>query len=248
MTKTLLRFAWLTVGWIELLLFTLALYLLSFLPARWRGSWYRRGFRLWCRTWVHALGVELRLHHKHRRPLPERYILIANHPSSFEDVGIPALFDVDCLAKHEVRDWWLVGRISAAAGTIYVQRDARESRQAAARTIARRLAAGRNVALYPEGGIKGPRLQPTFRHGAFAIARQTGTPIVPVYLHYEAQHDFHWGRHSLWRNLWHIIHSPNSRANYYLFDAVEPEAFEDKVAYCDHVYALYEGWQARFLD
>lgn len=248
MIRSIARTLWMLLGWTELALFTLLLYSLSFLPSGWRGDWYRRLFRLWSASWVQALGVDLRLHHKNLRPLPPRYILIANHPSSFEDIGIPALFDVDSLAKHEVRDWWLVGRISAAAGTLFVERDSRDSRAAAAKAIRQRLAAGRNVALYPEGGIKGPRLQPSFRYGAFAASLQTGIPIVPVYLHYEAMHDFHWGPHSLLRNIRNIMTAANNRANYYLFDAIDPHLFHDKIGFADHVHGLYEQWQARFLD
>lgn len=248
MIRTIARALWLLAGWVELLLFTLLMYLLSHLPRGWLGNWYRRLFQHWSRIWVHALGVDLRLHHKNSRPLPKRFILIANHPSALEDAGIPSLFDVDSLAKHEVRDWWLVGRISAAAGTIFVERESRESRAAAARAIRKHLAAGRNVALYPEGGIKGPRLQPAFRHGAFGISLETGIPIVPVYLHYEALHDFHWGRHSLLQNMRNIMNARNNRANYYLFDAIDPGSFHDKISYCNHVYRLYEQWQARYLD
>jgi 1-acyl-sn-glycerol-3-phosphate acyltransferase len=248
MIQALARALWLLLGWVELTLFTLALYLLSYLPGCRRRSWYRRLFQAWSRTWVHALGVDLRLHHKNALPLPERFILIANHPSAFEDVGIPSLFDVDSLAKQEVRQWWLVGRISAAAGTIFVKRESRESRAAAAQQIRRRLAAGRNIALYPEGGIKGPRLQPAFRYGAFSISLQTGIPILPLYLHYEALHDFHWGRHSLIQNMRNIMNAQNNRANFYLFDAIDPRLFRDKIEYGNHVYRLYENWQRRYLD
>ena len=102
-------------GWLELATWTLVLYPTSFFVGTGR-SWYRRLFRIWCRSWVHALGVELRIHQQNAQPLPERFILIANHPSAFEDIGIPALFDVDSLAKTEVQHWWIVGRISVAAG------------------------------------------------------------------------------------------------------------------------------------
>jgi 1-acyl-sn-glycerol-3-phosphate acyltransferase len=248
MIRSIARALWLLLGWTELLLFTLIMYPMSFLPATWRGTWYRRLFQAWSRTWVHALGVDLRLHHKNTHPLPEHFILIANHPSSFEDAGIPSLFDVDCLAKQGVRKWWLLGRISAAAGTIFVERDSSPSRSTAAKTIEKRLLAGRNVALYPEGGIKGPRLQEKFRYGAFAISLRTGIPIVPVYLHYEALHDFHWGPHSLVKNMYNIMSSQNNHANYYLFDAIEPGLFHDKISYCEHVHGLYEQWQSRFLD
>mgnify|MGYP001824024950 FL=1 len=247
MFKALARALWLLLGWTELILFTLILYLLSYLPDSWLGPWYRHLFQAWSRTWVHALGVDLRLHHKNAHPLPDRFILIANHPSAFEDVGIPSLFDVDNLAKEEVRQWWMVGRIGAAAGTIFVRRESRESRAEAAQQIERHLAAGRNIALYPEGGIKGPWLQPAFRYGAFGISLQTGIPIVPVYLHYEALHDFHWGRHSLIQNMRNIMNARNNRANYYLFDAIDPRLFHDRIEYCNHVYGLYKEWQRRYL-
>jgi 1-acyl-sn-glycerol-3-phosphate acyltransferase len=248
MIQSIARALWLLLGWTELIVFTLLMYVMSFLPPTWREGWYRHLFRRWSRTWLHALGVDLRLHHKNAHPLPQRFILIANHPSSLEDVAIPSLFDVDSVAKHEVRDWWLVGRIGAAAGTIFVKRESPESRKAAADAIQQHLAAGHNVALYPEGGIKGPRLQPAFRYGAFDISLQTGTPIVPVYLHYEALHDFHWGPHSLIDNLRSIMNARNNRANYYQFDAIDPRSFDDQISYCPHVYGLYEGWQARYLD
>ena len=248
MIQSITRAIWLLLGWMELALFTLILYLLSFLPMDRLGAWYRRLFRLWCRTWSHALGVDLRLHHKNQHQLPERYILIANHPSSFEDVGIPSQFDVDSLAKQGVRHWWLVGRISAAAGTLFVERDSRDSRAAASTAIENRLLAGRNIAIYPEGGIKGPRLQPSFRYGVFAVSLKTGIPIVPVYLHYEALHDFHWGPHSLLDNIRDIMNADNNHANYYVFDAIDPGLFHDEVEYCNHVYGLYQQWQARFLD
>ena len=248
MLRPLLRLLWMLAGWLELGLLTLPLYGLALLPATHGSRPCRRLFRWWCRAFVDALGVDLRLHQKHRRPLPERYILIANHPSAFEDIGIPALFEVDSLAKHEVRHWWIVGRISAAAGTLFVERESRESRAAAAEAIRRNLAAGRNVALYPEGGIKGKRLAGAFRFGAFDISLQTGVPILPVFIHYEAQDDFHWGPQGLPRKILDFMTSSNNRANYYLYDAFDPAAFDDKQSYCQAVYDQYLLWQARYLD
>lgn len=248
MIRTLARASWIVLGWLELIPFTLFLYLLSFLPDTARRNWYRFLFRIWSRTFVHALGVDLRLHQKNRRPLPERYLLIANHPSAFEDIGIPALFDVDSLAKSEVRDWWLVGRIGAAAGTLYVQRESRESRNEAARAIIGRLEQGRNVALYPEGGVKGKRLDQGFRHGVFTISLTTGVPIVPVFIHYEAQDDFYWNDQSLPRKILEIMLTRNNRANYYVYDAFLPEDFEDQDRYAESVYRCYLKWQNKYLE
>src|ERR1700741_4948042 len=106
----------------DFLALTALLWLLAWLP--WPGRHpVARLFGAWSRSFVRALGVDLRLHQKNRARLPARYILIANHPSAFEDVGIPALFDVVSLAKVQVAEWFVVGRISKAAGTLYVDRD-----------------------------------------------------------------------------------------------------------------------------
>ena len=248
MTRSLVRILWMLVGWIELILLSVPLYLLSLLLRGGRHRAYRRIFRVWCRAFVHALGVELRLHQKNKSALPARYLLIANHPSAFEDVGIPALFDVDCLAKTEVRSWWLVGRISAAAGTLFVDRESRSSRRQATQDITDRLATGRNVALFPEGGVKGKRLQHPFHYGAFDISLRTGVPIVPLFIHYEAQDDFHWADEPLPRKLLDIMLAVNNRANYYLHDAFWPQDFADKSEYAEKVHASYLDWQARYLD
>ncbi len=249
MIQFLVRVVWLAWCWIELAALTAILYPLSWLPRAWLSPWYYPLFRLWCRFFTHALGVELRLHQKNIQALPKQYILIANHPSAFEDVGIPTLFPVYSLAKEELKDWWWAGRINLAAGTLFVERESPESRHAAAGKIEAELKKGHNVALYPEGGCKGRRIFNSFRHGAFDISLRTGIPILPVFLHYESQDDFEWrSPQTLVDKFWHFMTSRNNRANYYVYDAIDPKQFASKEEYNQHVYSLYLGWQARYLD
>lgn len=232
----------------DFVVFTLVMYALTFIPEHIRDRFYPRLFRYWCNVFVHALGVDLRLHQKNDKPLPDNYILIANHPSAFEDIGVPALFDVYSLAKIEVQDWFMVGRISKAAGTLYVHRESKESRSEAAQEIENALMSGKNIALYPEGGCKGRRIFETFRYGAFDISLRTGIPIVPVFLHYESQEDFEWqDPHTLPDKLWHFIISRNSSANYYVYDAIDPKEFDDKEQYMNHVHQMYLQWQEKYL-
>jgi 1-acyl-sn-glycerol-3-phosphate acyltransferase len=174
--------------------------------------------------------------------------MVANHPSAFEDVGIPALFDVDCLAKREVENWWIVGRISAAAGTLFVDRESKVSRGQVVKEIEKRLESGRNVALYPEGGVKGKRLYERFHYGVFDISLRTGIPILPVYIHYEAQDDFYWSDQTLVRKMIDLMMARNNRANYYLYDAFDPKDFRDKVHYSEHVRERFLEWQKKYLD
>ena len=243
------RLVWRIICWIELTLFTLILYVLSYLPKSLIKGFYFPLFRLWCRSFVQPLGVDLRVHQKNIQPLPQHYILVANHPSAFEDIGIPAVFPVHSLAKIEVRDWWLVGRISTASGSLYVHRESKQSRSAAAGEIEAKLREGINIALYPEGGCKGRRIFESFRYGAFEISLQTGVPILPVFLHYESQDDFEWrSPQTLLHKIWHMMSTRNNRANFYIYDAIDPAHFSDKSAYADYVHSKYLEWQARYLD
>ena len=243
----LLRFLCKLIGWVDFVLLTAFVYLLAWLP--WPGRHpVARLFPAWCRAFVRALDVDLRLHQKNRKRLPARFILIANHPSAFEDIGIPALFDVVSLAKLQVRDWFIAGRISKAAGTLYVDRDDPESRDHAIETMVNAVNSGQNIALYPEGGCKGRRLFKEFKSGAFEVSMRTGVPILPLFLHYEAQDDFEWQPpYTLPHKIWHMMTAVNNRANYYVYDIVDPKDYADKYAMKAAVYALYVKWDAQYL-
>jgi 1-acyl-sn-glycerol-3-phosphate acyltransferase len=238
----------LLVGWLDLALFTLFMMGLALLPKALIRKVFPPLFHAWCRTFVRALGVELRLFQQHVGPLPSQYILISNHPSAFEDIGIPALFPVRSLAKEEVRDWWFVGRIAQAAGTLFVQRESPDSRHAAQQALIEAVQGGSCLALYPEGGCKGRRIAPRFFGGAFVTAKATGVPLLPVFLHYEAQEAFEWADQHLLVKLWEIMTAPNPRANCYVFDPIDPSGFDSPESMKAHVHALYLDYQKRFLE
>lgn len=236
------------VGWADFIAFTSLMYLLTWLP--WRGKHpVARMFNAWCRCFVRALEVDLRLHQKNLKHLPERFILIANHPAAFEDIGIPALFGVVSLATLQVQDWFIVGRISKAAGTLYVDRDDPASRHHAIDAMVEAINAGQNIALYPEGGCKGRRLFHEFQSGAFEVSIRTGIPILPLFLHYEAQDDFEWqSPDSLPDKIRHMMSTVNNRANYYVYDPLDPKDYADKYAMKAAAYALYSKWNAQYLE
>ncbi len=249
MIYTIMRLILVSLYWLDLALATLVLYLLSFLAQNRSKSWYPALFQRWCWIFIRALGVNLKLHQKNAFPLPKQFILIGNHPSVFEDLGMPALFKARFLAKRELKDWWILGRLSVATRTLYVKRDSRESRNAARAALIQCLQQKENIALYPEGGCKGRRIHLPFQYGSFDIAIQTGVPILPVFLHYEAQEAFEWRPHEpLIHKLWEIWRSPNKNANYYVFDAINPKLFKDKAELCSHVENLYLKWQAEYLE
>jgi 1-acyl-sn-glycerol-3-phosphate acyltransferase len=245
----LLRLIRKIIGWMDFILLTTLVYLLSWFTWRGRNPLVARLFPAWCRAFVRALDIDLRLHQKNRKRLPARFILIANHPSALEDIGIPALFNVVSLAKLQVQDWFIAGRISRAAGTLYVDRDDPDSRDQAIQSMVDTVNSGQNIALYPEGGCKGRRLYKEFKSGAFEVSIRTGVPILPLFLHYEAQDDFEWQPpYTLPDKIWHIMATRNNRANYYVYDPLDPKDYADKYAMKEAAYALYVRWNAQYLE
>ena len=238
----------LPVTWLFLIVLSIILYLLSHMPRAFSGRYYHTLSRFWCRVFVRALDVDLRLVHKNTKPLPEHYILIANHPSALEDFGVPALFDIYPLAKAGVRDWFILGPISDYAGTIYVKRDSARSRHAAKQALSEAVKSGKNIVIFPEGGCKGARIYEKFHTGAFDISMQSGVPVLPVFLQYIDQETFQWKGETLLQKLWQIFKTDNNRVNYYVFDAIWPGQFSDKESYTKYVHALYLEWQKEFLD
>ncbi|MFV1984209.1 MAG: lysophospholipid acyltransferase family protein [Thiohalomonadales bacterium] len=249
MLHLILKFIWLTYCWFEVAIFTVILYSLSWYPKVLKQHQYHNLTRIWCRLLVRALNVDLRLHQKNKRDLPKHYILVANHPSAFEDFGIPALFNTYPLAKEGVRDWFFIGKLSVAAGTIFVKRSDPDSRQQVIEELMNKITAGYNISMFPEGGCYGRRIGEKFHTGAFELSIKTGVPIVPVFLHYEEQETFEWhDPDTLLHKFWHFMTSQNNHANYYVFDAISPEGFTEKSDFAEHVRIQYLRWQEKYLD
>lgn len=248
MLKSITNIIALPLLWFFLIALSLLLYLLSHLPRAFSGRYYHFLSRFWCKIFVRALDVDLQLVHKNTRPLPEHYILVANHPSALEDFAIPALFDIYPLAKAGVRDWLILGRISDYAGTIYVERENPLSRHAALEALINAVKKNKNIVIFPEGGCKGRRIFEKFHTGAFDISLQTGVAILPVFLHYSDQDAFEWKDESLIHKLWQIFRCHDNRVNYYVHDAISPADFSNKESFANHVHAQYLKWQQSYLD
>lgn len=238
----------LPVFWLLLMALSLALYLFSYLPRFFSGRYYHYLTRVWCKLFVRALDVDLRLIEKNTQAVPQQYILVANHPSALEDFAVPALFDIYPLAKAGVRDWFVLGRISDYAGAIFVKRGNSRSRHEALEALVDAVKSGKNMVIFPEGGCMGRRIYKEFKTGAFDISLQTGVPILPLFLHYVDEDAFEWKEQSLAKKLWQIFRAKNNRVNYYQHDAIFPEQFKDKASFAKYTHAQYLKWQKEYLD
>ena len=109
----------------------------------------RRLPRLWHRVACRVLGLKVRVHGvlEPRRPL----LLASNHVSWKDILVLGAVADVVYVAKAEVRSWPVFGMLARLQATIFVEREQRQKAGDQVDEIARRLAGGEIVVLFPEG-------------------------------------------------------------------------------------------------
>jgi len=158
---------------------------LGVLALRWRPLTVRV-VRLWGRSMISLLGVELEL----EGPLPPQgSIIVANHRSYLDIPALASLVTSLFVAKQEVGGWPLLGRAASLAETIFVRRDDPGSRARALRAVQRALHRRQTVTIFPEGTtFGGPGVLP-FEPGCFRLASSMGMPVVPVALEYGRAED-----------------------------------------------------------
>jgi 1-acyl-sn-glycerol-3-phosphate acyltransferase len=179
-------YAWIVFAVILLGLLPVAFFAAKIAQARGKS---RNGLRRLVGRWLSVYAFHSPLYHFHIQgrehlPLEGAYVLVANHESGLD---VLCLFLLGSPARFLSADW--VTRIPAVGPLFhwceYIAMDpaSRESRARAMAEVARSLASGTPVAIFPEGRIPDPSEGlAEFRPGAFRAALEAGVPIVPVVL------------------------------------------------------------------
>lgn len=130
--------------------------------------------------WVSSRPVVL---HLDRVPKTGAFILAANHHSPYD---VPLMIRhtpviIDFVSIYELFENRFVAWFYGSMGAFPIER--RKPDQAGVRTILDRLARGRRVAMFPEGGVRQPPNSVThggpIRPGLGRLALLSGAPVVP---------------------------------------------------------------------
>ncbi len=134
--------------------------------------------------------------------IPQEGLLVSNHLSYLDAIVIAAQAPVVFVAKSEVIQWPLIGRVLKAAGTILANRHRRTSTGETAEEMRHAIECGLPVVFFPEGtSSDGSEVLP-FKPALLQIALQTQKPITPAAISYTASsgdiaHDVcYWGDHT----------------------------------------------------
>lgn len=120
-------------------------------------------------------------------------LLVANHVSWLDIFVINALTPTAFVSKAEVRQWPVIGLLSARNETVFLMRGSRGHARIINAEIGNILDAGSNVALFPEGTTTDGSHVLHFHAALLQPAVESGHPVQPVAISYLDEQ----GRHSL---------------------------------------------------
>lgn len=126
----------------------------------------RARIRSWSRRLLHLMSIDIRIHGALAHP---NVLVVANHVSWLDIFALHAVGPVRFIAKAEIARWPLIGRLVRGVGTLFIERARRHDTHRVNQEVARALAEGDIVAVFPEGTttdgtdllpFKGSLLQP----------------------------------------------------------------------------------------
>lgn len=168
-------------------------------------------------------------------PVTGAVLFAANHESWLDILAIGGATGASFVAKDEIRSWPLVGWMAALNQTLYVVRHKRHEVRGQADQVRDALAAGRPVALFPEGTIGEEAEVMPFRASLFAslyppLDRAVVQPVAIDYGH--AWHDLAWAdAESTAANARRILSRPGTiPARLSFLAPIDPHAAGDRKA------------------
>jgi 1-acyl-sn-glycerol-3-phosphate acyltransferase len=143
--------------------------------------WRQLAFGWWTKTFVRIAGMEIEVIGTPPKP---PFFLVANHVSYVDIAALRATVEGVFVAKAEVRDWFLAGRIVRDMGVIFIDRKNRRDIPRAGEEIIQKLTDGEGVIVFPEGtSTKGEEVLP-FNSSFLEFASRTDLPVSYASLSY----------------------------------------------------------------
>ncbi len=176
-----------SVRFTSFILATLVLYsvwfLLSFVIPN-KIYWRQLAFEWWTKSFIWISGMKIEVIGIPPQP---PFFLVCNHLSYVDIAPLRVTAKGIFVAKREVKDWFLAGRIVTDMGIIFIDRKNRRDIPRAGEKIIDRLNDGEGVIIFPEGtSTKGEDVLP-FNSSFLEFAARTDLPVSYASISYRSE-------------------------------------------------------------
>jgi 1-acyl-sn-glycerol-3-phosphate acyltransferase len=137
-----------------------------------------RILRWWGRGVLSALRIEARVN----GPVPpleaREHMLVANHVSWLDVFAIHAVKPVRFVAKADIRNWPVLGWLTARTGTLFIERERRRHALQVIHRMRAYMARGLNLGIFPEGTSSPGHYMRGFHAALFESVRESARESV----------------------------------------------------------------------
>jgi 1-acyl-sn-glycerol-3-phosphate acyltransferase len=201
----------------------------ALLPGRARARWLCACYRAVLR----CSGVRLRV----AGELGDGGELLAgNHVSWIEVLAVGTLRPVRMVAKREMCEWPVIGRVARRSGALFVDRAGLRGLRATVAATADALRADADVAVFPEGTTWCGAAAGPFRRAVFQAAIDAAAPVRPVAVVMRlpsgerATAAAFIGEQTLWESLLRVLRLPAVDCELTILPALPPSADRRELA------------------
>ncbi|MDO5666969.1 MAG: lysophospholipid acyltransferase family protein [Alcaligenaceae bacterium] len=165
----------------------------------------------WSRLLIMVLGVKVKIE---GAPVQDSAVmLVANHVSWIDIFILNSCRTTSFVAKKEIKDWPIVGRLVAQAGTIFVDRSSRTAMRGVNKELDERYAKGICTGLFPEGTTSDGLSVKSFFGGLLDAPLKAKVPIQPVAILFyfkgeRSGYPSFIGDETLVHNIWVLLSNP----------------------------------------
>jgi 1-acyl-sn-glycerol-3-phosphate acyltransferase len=136
--------------------------------------WRQVAFRVWARSFARIAAMRIEV----IGPIPKPpFFLVSNHLSYMDIPAIRSVVEGVFVAKADIRDWFMAGKIISNMGMVFIDRQNRRDIPRAGAKIIDKLSEGEGVIVFPEGTTtKGDEILP-FNSSFLQFAAETDLPV-----------------------------------------------------------------------
>ncbi|MFN0141054.1 MAG: lysophospholipid acyltransferase family protein [Pyrinomonadaceae bacterium] len=173
--------------------------------------WRQTIFAAWAKSFVSISKMKIEVV---GAPPDPPFFLVTNHLSYTDIAAICSVAECVFVAKAEVENWFLAGRICRDMGTVFIDRKNRRDIPRAGELIIERLDAGEGVTVFPEGTSTDGREVLPFNSSFLEFAARRASPVSYAAITYTtpdgeppASTTVCWGENiGFFDHLWRLLH------------------------------------------